>query len=263
MAADLLASLGTVFLLGVSLGLTACAVTCLPFIGTLVVGKAEGRSAGMRDAALFLCGRLLAYAALGGLAGLIGTEFVQMLAAGTGNAVIGLVSVASGLMLGALPQMSAHAACQRMRASNALPPLAMGVALTLIPCAPLTTLLASSAASGSPLHGTLNGLVFGLGALLTPMLVLIPATASLAQRIALDQPWLVGTLRMAASLVLIAIGLRRIAAASDLAALLAAIVVLLIALTVIVRRFNRRIRAPRQIITVHRISTKSFHTNPL
>ena len=34
-------TLGTVWLLGVSMGLTACTVTCLPFMGTWALGRAE------------------------------------------------------------------------------------------------------------------------------------------------------------------------------------------------------------------------------
>jgi thiol:disulfide interchange protein DsbD len=218
---ELQTSLGTVFLLGVSLGLTACAATCLPFIGTLVLGKAQGRRAGMIDATLFLSGRLIAYTALGTLAGAFGVWFVKNLADGSGNIAIGLVSILSAFWLIFGRNEAAHQTCRSTQAGTALSPMAMGVALTLIPCAPLTTLLATAAAGDSAWHGGMMGLVFGLGAMFTPMLVLIPATASIAERLRIDQPWIAGMLRYLAATVLVAIGIRRIFAASEIVAWIA------------------------------------------
>lgn len=213
-APDLTVTLAPVFLLGVSLGLTACAVTCLPFIGTYAFGRAAGYRSGLADAALFLCGRLIAYTLLAALAGGFGAWFVKHLAEGHGNLAIGLAALFSAALLVAGNRGSAHAACGRAR-QDALPPLLMGLALTMIPCAPLAALLASAAAGGSAGQGAMIGLAFGAGALLTPMLVLIPLTAHLGQRLRVDQPWLAGLLRHAAAAVLVMIGLRRIAAADE------------------------------------------------
>ena len=240
MPAETPTSLLTVFLLGVSLGLTACAATCLPFIGTLAFGKAGGRRAGLVDTGLFLGGRLLAYAMLGGLAGLVGAGFVKWLAGGLGNLVIGGVACLTALLLAAPPQKH-HAVCGRPQKLASFPPFLLGVALTLIPCAPLATLLATAAAGSSAGQGALLGLVFGLGALLTPRLVLIPACASLGGHLRGDQPWLAGLLRLGAAVVLLLIGCRRIATLSPLAALLVLLCVLLAALLM----HWRRSRAPR------------------
>jgi thiol:disulfide interchange protein DsbD len=227
MPAETPTSLLTVFLLGVSLGLTACAATCLPFIGTLAFGKAGGRQAGLIDTGLFLGGRLLAYSTLGGLAGLVGAGFVKWLAGGLGNLVIGGVACLTALLLAA-PARQSHAACGRPQKFANFPPFLLGVALTLIPCAPLATLLATAAAGPSAAQGALLGLVFGIGALLTPMIVLIPVCASIGANLRADQPWLAGLLRLGAAAVLLLIGGRRIASVSPnlaIAALLACLVV--------------------------------------
>lgn len=213
MQAETSTSLLTVFLLGVSLGLTACAVTCLPFIGTLAFGKAGGRRAGLIDTGLFLGGRLLAYSVLGGLAGLVGAGFVKWLAGGLGNLLIGVVACLTALLL-AIPSRKSHATCGRPQKLTNYPPFLLGIALTLIPCAPLATLLATAAAGSSVGQGALLGLVFGLGALLTPMIVLIPACASVGAHLRADQPWLADLLRLGAAVVLLLIGCRRIASVS-------------------------------------------------
>lgn len=224
MAPESFTALTPVFLLGLSLGLTACAATCLPFIGTYVLGKAEGRRSGMIDAGLFLSGRLLAYTALGALAGGFGAWFVKHLAEGYGNLVIGTAALISAALL-LERSTTSHAACGTLQ-RKALSPLLMGVALTLIPCAPLATLLTSAAAGNSYANGALMGAVFGMGTLLTPMLVLIPATASLAESLRIDQPWVATLLRHFAAGVLVMIGLRRIAAVDESVAALALAAVL-------------------------------------
>lgn len=203
MQAETSTSLLTVFLLGVSLGLTACAVTCLPFIGTLAFGKAGGRRAGLIDTGLFLGGRLLAYSVLGGLAGLVGAGFVKWLAGGLGNLLIGVVACLTALLL-TIPSRKSHATCGRPQKLTNYPPFLLGIALTLIPCAPLATLLATAAAGSS----------VGQGALLTPMIVLIPACASVGAHLRADQPWLADLLRLGAAVVLLLIGCRRIASVS-------------------------------------------------
>jgi sulfite exporter TauE/SafE len=86
----------------------------------------------------------------------------------------------------------------------------MGASLTLIPCAPLATLLASAAAAGSVGEGALLGGVFGVGTVLTPMLLLIPAASSIGARMVQEQRWLADWLRLGAALVLAIIAAVRI-----------------------------------------------------
>ena len=205
----------TVWLLGVSLGLTACAVTCLPFIGTWALGRADTRGGRLRDTALFLGGRLLAYTLLGGLAGALGGWLVSTLASGIGNAAIGASGLLAAFWL-ALPQRHGAGCTSRQwlgRRGAPLSPLLLGMALTLIPCAPLGTLLSACAASGNLWRGAGYGALFGSGALLTPMLVLIPAAGSLGRALGRGRPWLRHWLHLLAALVLLALGGQRLALA--------------------------------------------------
>lgn len=198
----------SVWLLGASLGLTACAATCMPFIGTWVFARADAQAGAWRDTLSFLGGRLTAYALLGALAGGLGAWFVRELAGGIGNLAIGLSAIVSAAWL-AWPA-TAHSLCQRMKKANGVSPFLMGATLTLIPCAPLATLLAASAAGGSIGRGAFLGSVFGLGALLTPMLVLIPACAMFGRRLRQHQGWIVPWMTAGAILVLLALARARI-----------------------------------------------------
>ena len=64
------AGLFSAWLLGLSLGLTACTISCLPYMGAWVM--ARERSLVLADTSLFLAGRVSAYALLGLAAGLAG-----------------------------------------------------------------------------------------------------------------------------------------------------------------------------------------------
>lgn len=198
----------SVFLLGLSLGLTACAVTCMPFIGTWVLGRAESLKGAFRDTASFLGGRLVAYACLGGIAGALGEWFVKELAGGTGNAAIGLVAIFSAGWLAWPPTPSRT--CGFRNRLGGFSPFLLGISLTLIPCAPLATLLATSAAGGSVERGAFLGLVFGLGALMTPMLVLIPMLANFGRHLRQGRGWIVPWIRGAAAITLLILGKSRL-----------------------------------------------------
>src|SRR5512140_3006215 len=86
-------TLFTVWLLGASLGLTACTATCLPFMGTWVLGRGGTQGQALRDTALFVSGRIVAYTLLGAVAAGAGTWLAQVMRGGAGNFIIGLASI--------------------------------------------------------------------------------------------------------------------------------------------------------------------------
>ena len=201
-------TLFTVWLLGASLGLTACTATCLPFMGTWVLGRGGTQMQALRDTALFVSGRILAYILLGALAAGAGAWLAQMMRGGTGNFIIGAASIAAGLWL--LRPGKMHAPCDAARNSGSTPPLLLGFSLSLTPCAPLASLLAVCAAAGSVKLGMASGAAFGLGAALTPLLVLLPLISLLGKNLRDNREWLTRWIRWGAAAVLVLLGLRRI-----------------------------------------------------
>jgi sulfite exporter TauE/SafE len=201
-------TLFTVWLLGASLGLTACTATCLPFMGTWVLGRGGSQMQALRDTALFVSGRILAYILLGALAAGAGAWLAQVMRGGIGNFIIGAASIAAGLWL--LRPASAHAPCDAARNAGGTPPLLLGFSLSLTPCAPLASLLAVCAAAGSVKLGMASGAMFGLGAALTPLLILLPLIGLLGKSLRENRDWLTRWIRWGAAAVLIVLGLRRI-----------------------------------------------------
>ncbi|MBS4096745.1 MAG: sulfite exporter TauE/SafE family protein [Sulfuricella sp.] len=197
----------TVWLLGVSMGLTACTVTCLPFMGTWVLGRGGGHAQALRDTAIFLAGRITAYSLLGLCAGLLGRWLVNTLDSGIGQLFIGGASIAAGVWL--IWPMRRASACSAARRGAGMPPFLLGFSLSLTPCAPLASLLALSAASGGALAGGGYGLAFGLGAALTPLLLIVPLLGWFGRTLKDERPWLTRWLRWGAAAVLVLVGLRR------------------------------------------------------
>lgn len=208
-------TLVTVWLLGVSMGLTACTVTCLPFMGTWALGRASGQAEAFLHTGVFLAGRVTTYTVLAALAGAAGLGLARALGGPWGNGVIGAASVAAGLWL-LRPQVSrcgTPAGPQPIhfkRKTDSLPPLFMGAALSLTPCTPLASLLALAAHAGSAASGATYGLAFGLGAAMTPILLLVPLAGRLGQEIRNGREWIARWLIWGAAAVLIVLGLRRL-----------------------------------------------------
>ncbi len=208
--------LGTVWLLGASMGLTACSVSCLPFIGTWALGRASGYPEALRHTLSFLAGRVLAYTLLALVAGMAGTGLARALGSAWGNWAIGGASVLAGLWLlrgKRSSTCSRPAAVQTIRwgrPRDATPPFLMGAALALTPCTPLASLLALAAQAGEPLRGASFGLIFGIGATVTPILLIVPLAGRLGLALREEREWLAPWLIRAAALVLILLGLRRI-----------------------------------------------------
>lgn len=203
------ASLGwlSAWLLGLSVGLTTCTAVCLPYLGTWALGQGNGGRAAAWDTAAFAAGKIAAYGTLGAAAAIVGKQLLQLLQGDIGHWLIGITAIGAGLWL-MLPKVR-HRRCGLSRRER-VSPFMMGFALSFTPCAPLAALLAASAGAGNVIHGGLYGLLFGLGAALTPLFVVIPLLGSFGKRLSNERPWLGPWLLRLGGLTLIIIGLRRV-----------------------------------------------------
>jgi cytochrome c-type biogenesis protein len=224
-------TLATVWMLGVSMGLTACTVTCLPFMGTWALGRASGQREALLHTGVFLGGRVFTYTVLAALAGAAGLGLAKALGGIWGNAVIGGASILAGLWLLAKPSGKGCSAVSHQgtscgtvspaptlvapvrvhrRKADSLPPLFLGAALSLTPCLPLASLLALAANAGNAAQGAAYGLAFGLGAAMTPILVLVPLAGRMGRELRSGRVWMARWLLWSAAAVLIVLGVRRV-----------------------------------------------------
>lgn len=195
------------WLLGLSVGLTTCTAVCLPYLGTWALGRGQGGRAATWDTAAFAGGKIVAYGVLGATAGLLGAQLLGFLEGNIGHWLIGLTAITAGAWL-LLPRVP-HRRCGMSRGERTSP-FMMGFALSFTPCAPLAALLAASAGAGDVLQGGMYGLLFGLGAALTPLFVVIPLLGSFGKKLQHERPWLGPWLLRAGGLVLVSIGASRL-----------------------------------------------------
>ena len=201
-------TLVSVWLMGVSVGLTSCAATCLPFLGTWSFGRGRGGWSALLDTTLFLAGKILAYSALGAGAGYLGHWLSGTLSGGLGHVAIGLSSLVAGIWL-MVPKKRASL-CSTEKKGGSLPPFLLGFTMSLVPCAPLASLLALSAMQGQMIPGAGYGALFGLGTALTPLLFIMPVLGFMGHSLTVERPWLGDWLRLGAGGTLCLLGIRRL-----------------------------------------------------
>jgi cytochrome c-type biogenesis protein len=166
---------------------------------------------------------VVTYTILAALAGALGMGLAKALGGAWGNVLIGGASILAGLWLLARPRRACGGVSPRLtlpaqplvdlrqrRRRDSLPPLLLGAALSLTPCTPLASLLALAAHAGSALQGAAFGLAFGLGAAMTPILVLVPLAGRMGRELKSGRAWLGRWLTWAAAVVLIVLGMRRL-----------------------------------------------------
>ena len=176
-----------VLLMGLAFGAGPCNVTCLPYLGPVLL-QGEGVKSSWKILVPFTLGRLTGYSSLGLIAGLAGQLLVDWLQSSLAGWILGLAAIAVGIRL--FVKRSDNTACHSISpqqqtihfhkqastqptATKSLLPGAlflMGVGMALNPCVPLATVLAAAATGGSMLLGVSLGLSFGVGAVILPTL---------------------------------------------------------------------------------------------
>jgi uncharacterized protein len=175
-------SLALLFTTGLLMSLGHCIGMCGPIVGAFCIGqKARGATPrGLVGAtALYQGGRVLSYALIGALFGLLGAGAAHLDSAGTikgwisiGAAVFMLI-LALGL-LGLLPSQhwldrlplarrASTAIARLLQTPRPIGQLGLGIANGFLPCGPVTAAALSAAATASASQGALAMLAYGAG----------------------------------------------------------------------------------------------------
>lgn len=155
------------FTLGLVYGATVCSMTCLSYLGPYLLGTGNGFRDGLTSSLAFGLGKICCYAFLGGLAGYLG----QKLTFGPSHTwAMGLVLIGVALSMPFTARRGCRAKCSRGSRRASL--LTLGAATSLVPCPPVLAILALAAGQGSILTGMGFGLLFGLGLLISPLLLI-------------------------------------------------------------------------------------------
>jgi thiol:disulfide interchange protein DsbD len=169
-----LASLLMAMAFGLIFGMGPCLISCMPFLGPVFLSIDSSVRQSWKVLLPLSLGRLCVYAGLGAAAGMAGSLAEVAMGIKAISGILGVATLLVGLGLLIRRQPTRHACVKNLAIARPLMPgglFLMGIGMGLTPCAPLSIVLASAAATGTALSGLSLGLSFGIGAIAVPSLV--------------------------------------------------------------------------------------------
>lgn len=167
----------SLFIIGLSYGSTACMFSCMPFLSPLLVNNSHNMRQSINVVLPFSMGRIFTYTLISVIA-LSGSALVKELL--NDNVVFQSLLGAFTLSMGLLMFYRVLKKDKKSCSSNSSIPnnptmssfglFGIGALVSINPCAPILTLIALSANSGSLVSAMGMGISFGLGAVLIPFL---------------------------------------------------------------------------------------------
>jgi sulfite exporter TauE/SafE len=194
------------FTIGLIYGLGVCTASCLPYIAGYVAGIGAGFKKGVRVTFFFNSGRILAYALIGVLIGLV-SGLVTIVAPDAlspfqvySSLIFGAVTVAIGVSILLKTRKPPECGLQNAKVAATrklgrfgfdFGAFSLGLSRGLIICPPLISLLLLYALPFSNVIGTMTlAVLFGLGTTISPLLVLGGVTGWLLNKAPLFRKWI-------------------------------------------------------------------------
>ncbi len=193
----------TLFALGVVYGTTVCSLSCLPILAPCLLSTGRGFKDGILLSLSFMQGKVLAYAFLGGLAAWLGSSFLTNIIP---QPIIGMVLIAVGILLPFMGQKKCSTDCSRV--NRRLPLFTLGMSTSLIPCPPLVAILVTAAQKGSISIGILYGALFGIGLMISPLLLAAGGAAAIGNTINMKSNSVRIFTQTVSTLLIISMGIR-------------------------------------------------------
>ncbi len=156
-------------ILGVLYGLGPCSIFCAPILIPLIITTVRTGKEGIIQVFNFGFGRILAYFFLGGLAGYTGYLFEDLIS----KKLISIFIVLLGIfiLLVYFFTFKKQSKCPTLLARGRELSFLTGLVIGLSPCPPLLALFSLAALEKSFLIGMGMGLFFGIGSLITPLII--------------------------------------------------------------------------------------------
>ena len=207
--------IGAAMLMGLAFGAGPCNITCLPYLGPVLMGS----NGSWRIVIPFSAGRLFSYAVVGAVAGGVGGLSRAYFEGELGAIMLGIATIAMGLLMLAKSER-ASGGCSKTASNDNEKPVtlhstrkpksftlfAMGAGMALNPCAPLATVLMAAAITSQMSTGLALGLAFGLGAVLIPTLLFVYLISQMSQQMRAHLSQHRKTLERSAAALLILLG---------------------------------------------------------
>lgn len=192
--------LPAILVMGLAFGAGPCNITCLPYLGPVLLTTEGGMRRSWRTVIPFFAGRMTGYTLLAAIAGAAGEVLLsEALLGGRGRAALGALTVVLGAYLLWRSRRAGRSCGKPSPAQQSAPgpqrglPLGlfgMGMGMALNPCMPLSAVLVAAAATTKATAGAVLGFTFGVGAVLIPLLLFGTLVAYLGVQIRIHlQRW--------------------------------------------------------------------------
>lgn len=200
-----MAELFQLFLLGLISGTTVCGIACFSYLGPYLLGAGCGFCDGVVLTLHYLAGKILLYMFFGGIAGWAGAQYAPLPHA---DFITGSLFILIGLLVPVWNRRSCSVNIRQKGKRSSL--FTLGLLTSLSPCPSLIALLGIAAASGSMASGILNGAGFGLGLLVSPMILAGGILSRLAYGLRLETALLQTVFQGFAMFIFISLGVKKI-----------------------------------------------------
>lgn len=168
----------SLILLGLVYGTTVCSLSCLPYFGPYLMGTGDGFKDGFASTLCFSLGKLCTYSALGGVAALVGQAFTLNR---SHNIILGIILLGVALTLPLVARGKCSSRCQVVGKRGSL--FILGIISSLMPCPPLVAIFLMAANKGVVLSGISYGFFYGVGMIVSPMLIVGGGFAMISEKI--------------------------------------------------------------------------------
>lgn len=165
-------------ILGLVYGFTVCSLSCMPYFAPYILGSGNGFADGLSSSLAFVMGKICTYTVLGGIAAMLG---LSMPFHRSHNVLMGIVMILVALTLPFAGREGCRQRCRGICTKGSM--FTLGIISSAMPCPPLVAVFLLAAKSGSIAAGLSYGFCYGLGLVLSPMLILGGGFALLSQKI--------------------------------------------------------------------------------
>lgn len=176
-----------VFILGLGLGWGPCFSFCAPILLPYIGATQKGWFKGLKISVVFSLARVIAYVVLSLISAGLGSYLIRRFYEQQAGLIISVIAAGFILLLGIIILMGGSGALhfcapiKRFAGEGAMEMALLGLIVGFAPCLPLFGLLAYIAFNAqSLLQGVLLGLAFGLGTLISPLILLGPVAGQTA-----------------------------------------------------------------------------------
>lgn len=199
-----------IFLLGLVYGLTTCSLSCMPYLAPYAIGMGGGFREGIRGSITFVSGKVFTYSLMGAIAAYFGSEVIKF-NADTVSYIFGITLIYIGLsMLLKKEKSGCSGKGFKKRLSERyfgrFPFFTLGMMTSLLPCLPLSALFLMTANSGSGYIGAVYGFLFGIGLIVSPIILAGGFLGFLSGRLGLEKPDMKNFMTVASALMMIFMG---------------------------------------------------------